>query len=103
MRNLAYNNNLAQNDISADHKNQVMVTVMVMVMQQVINASKVSKYGVFSSPYFPAFGPEKNPYLDTFQAVNGSVNIKFSTNSMSKFYRKEEYNKKFKVAAYVNN
>ena len=52
---------------------------------------------------FPHSDQKKNPYLDTFQAVNGSVNIKFSTNSMSKFYRKEEYNKKFKVAAYVNN
>ena len=39
-------------------------------------AWKVSKYGVFSGPYFPAFGlntgkygPEKTPYLDTFHAV----------------------------------
>ena len=52
-------------------------------------AWKVSKYGVFSDPYFPAFGlntesiqylsvfsrnagtyrPEKTPYLDTFHAV----------------------------------
>ena len=31
---------------------------------------KVSKYGVFSGPYFPAFGPEKTPYLDTFHAVS---------------------------------
>ena len=37
---------------------------------------KVSKYGVSSSLYFPVFspnegkyGPEKNPYLDTFHAV----------------------------------
>ena len=46
----------------------------------------MSKYGVFSGPYFPAFGlnkerygvfspnvgkygPEKAPYLDTFHAV----------------------------------
>ena len=38
----------------------------------------MSKYGVFSGPYFPAFvfspkagkyGPEKTPYLDTFHAV----------------------------------
>ena len=29
-------------------------------------ASKVSKYGVFSGPYFPVFGLEKTPYLDTF-------------------------------------
>ena len=39
-------------------------------------AWKVSKYGVFSGPYFPVFspnagkyGPEKSPYLDTFHAV----------------------------------
>ena len=38
-------------------------------------AWKVSKYGVFSGPYFPAFGlntgkygVEKTPYLETFQA-----------------------------------
>ena len=36
----------------------------------------MSKYGVFSGPYFPIFGmntgkygPEKAPYLDTFDAV----------------------------------
>ena len=41
-----------------------------------ITARKVSKYGVFSGPYFPSFGlntgrygPEKTPYLDTFHAV----------------------------------
>ena len=32
-------------------------------------ALKVSKYGVFSGPYFPVFGPEETPYLDTFHAV----------------------------------
>ena len=55
-----------------------------------ITAWKVSKYGVFSGPYFPAFGlnmertgvslriqaesgkilTKKTPYLDTFHAVN---------------------------------
>ena len=37
---------------------------------------KSVQYGVFSGPYFPAFGlntgkygPEKTPYLDTFHAV----------------------------------
>ena len=53
-----------------------------------LTASKVSKYGVISGPYFPVFGlntersnlsvfspntgkygPEINPYLDTFHAV----------------------------------
>ena len=38
---------------------------------------KLSRYGVFSGPYFPVFspntekyGPEKTSYLDTFHAVN---------------------------------
>ena len=41
-----------------------------------ITVRKVSKYGVFSGPYFPAFGlntgkygPEETPYFDTFHAV----------------------------------
>ena len=29
----------------------------------------MSKYGVFSGPYFPVFGPERTLYLDTFHAV----------------------------------
>ena len=29
----------------------------------------MSKYGVFSGPYFPVFGPEKTLYLDDFHAV----------------------------------
>ena len=41
-----------------------------------LTAWKVPKYGVISSPYFPVFGlntwkygPEINPYLDTFYGV----------------------------------
>ena len=34
-----------------------------------ITAWKVAKYGVISGPYFPVFGSEITPYLDTFQAV----------------------------------
>ena len=41
--------------------------------QKTFTVWKVSKYGVFSGPYFPVFslntrnyGPEKTPYLDTF-------------------------------------
>ena len=34
-------------------------------------AWKVSKYEVFSGPYFPVFEPEKTPYLDFFsRSVN---------------------------------
>ena len=29
----------------------------------------MSKYGVICGPYFPVFGPEITPYLDTFHAV----------------------------------
>ena len=29
----------------------------------------MSKYEVFSRPYFPVFGPEKTPYLDSFHAA----------------------------------
>ena len=40
-------------------------------------AWKVSKYGVFSGPYFPVFGQEKTPYLSTFPAVliNSNSNL----------------------------
>ena len=47
-----------------------------IVLRLWITARKVSKYGVFSGPYFPVFGmntgqygPEKTPYLDIFRAV----------------------------------
>ena len=43
---------------------------------EMYTAWKVSKYGAFSGPYFPAialntgkYGPEKTPELDTFHAV----------------------------------
>ena len=42
-----------------------------------ITAWKMSKYGVFSGPYFPVlglntgkYGQEKTPYLDNFHAVS---------------------------------
>ena len=44
-------------------------------------AWKVSKYGAFSGPHFPAFSPNtgkygqgKTPYLDTFHAVSLNTN-----------------------------
>ena len=48
-----------------------------LLVSYVMNTAwKVSKYEVFSGPYFPVFSPnsgkhrpEKNPYLDTFDAV----------------------------------
>ena len=36
---------------------------------EINTAWKVSKYGVFSGPYFPVFWPEKTPYLEAFHAV----------------------------------
>ena len=45
-------------------------------LTETYTAWKVSKYGVFSGPYFSVFGlntgkygPEKIPYWDTFHAV----------------------------------
>ena len=38
----------------------------------------MSKYGVFPGPDFPAFGPEKTPYLDTFHVVHVAIH-RFNT------------------------
>ena len=55
-------------------------------------ALKLSKYGIFSGPYFPVFGlsteiysvnlrfqseygPEKIPYLDVFYAVGSLITV----------------------------
>ena len=63
-----------------------VVTLFRILSVIIVTAWKVSKYGVFSGPYFPAFGLntpylsvfslnvgkyglEKTPYLDTFHAV----------------------------------
>ena len=47
------------------------------MIRQRTTALKVSKYGVFSGPYFPAFspntgkyGPEKTSYVDTFHVLS---------------------------------
>ena len=37
----------------------------------------MSKYEVISGPYFPVFGPEITPYLDTFHAVKGRIGNKW--------------------------
>ena len=56
-------------------------------MRKLNTVWNVSKYGVFSSPYFPAFGlntgkygPEKTPYLDTFHAVKTSTSTEYHSN-----------------------
>ena len=52
-------------------------------------AWKVSKYGIFSGPYFPVFGlnigkygPEKTLYLNFFHTVckNGTIKLHFIKN-----------------------
>ena len=50
-------------------------------------AWKVSKYGVFSGQYFPVFGPEKTPYLETFHAVRdkGLFMLKQLTATIKKY------------------
>ena len=54
-----------------------------LILDNYITAQKVSKYGVFSGPYFVVFspntgkyGPVKTPYLDSFHEV---YVIQFST------------------------
>ena len=69
------------------HKNidYVIFIIQIYSLQLILlTAWKVSKYGVFSGPYFPAlglkylsvvspnvgkYGPENTQYLDTFQTV----------------------------------
>ena len=50
--------------------------VVYLIQGSELFYNKVSKYGVFSGPYFPVFelntekyGSEKTPYLDTFHAL----------------------------------
>lgn len=38
------------------------------------------KYGVFSDPHFPVFGPEKTTYLDTVHAVKFQKGSKVTKN-----------------------
>ena len=54
--------------------------------------SKVSKYGVFSGPYFAVFsqntgkyGPEKTPYLDAFHAVRKVIVEYYSKYSLMQY------------------
>ena len=42
----------------------------------------MSKYGVFSGPYFPVFGPEKTPYMDTFHAVERALRRFFNDQNL---------------------
>ena len=58
------------------HEMQFSISLCKKFVVQTLAAWKVSKYRVFSGPYFPVFGlntgkygPEKTPYLDIFHAV----------------------------------
>ena len=53
-----------------------VLNIPLLILSVCVTASKVSKYGAISGPYFPVFGlntgkysPEITPYLDTFYAV----------------------------------
>ena len=55
----------------------VALVMAVSLLLKITTAWKVSKYGVFSGPYFPVFSPitgkyglKKTSYLDAFHTVN---------------------------------
>ena len=54
----------------------------------------MSKYGVISGPYFPVFGPEITPYLDTFHTAMSFLvdSLQYSFKHFSLCY-KDIYNK----------
>ena len=52
---------------SIKRKHELRMTIMCyQKLNAEVTAWKVSKYGAFSGRYFPMFGPEKTPYMDTF-------------------------------------
>ena len=54
-----------------------------------ITVGSVSKYRAFSGAYFPTFGPEKTPYLDTFHTVYTTFlheNIKITQDELAQGY-----------------
>ena len=58
-------------------KNIVKATTIWLSSAVTLTAWKVTKYGVFSGPYFPIFspnagkcGPEQTPHLDTFHTAS---------------------------------
>ena len=50
--------------------NNLVLVFSCQIWSGIRSLREVSKYKVFSGPYFPVFGPEKIPYSDTFDAVN---------------------------------
>ena len=62
----------------------------------------MSKYGVFSGPHFPVFGPEKTTYLETFHAVKFQKGSKVAKILMYKSFKKTGTSYKEKVL-YTDN
>ena len=72
-----------------EKKNETLAKTLNIKHNPIIIGRKVSKYRIFSGPYFPAFGltrekyePEKTPHLETFHAVNifwKKRNVKWKT------------------------
>ena len=62
-------------DRTLRRKGSIRYVYRLHCSQGKITAGKVSKYGVISGPYFPVFGPEITPYLDTFHAVTDTTMI----------------------------
>ena len=47
----------------------LMTPINLLIFKILCVAFTVSKYRVFSGPYFPVFSREKTPYLEIFHAV----------------------------------
>ena len=69
--------------IQFSFSNSVSNNSVILHSAIIHTARKISKYRVFSGPYFPVFGlntgkdgPEKTPYLDTFYTMSVIPKIK---------------------------
>ena len=63
-------------EVGLPEEKKIFVSQSLCPYYKMLHCVKVSKYEVFSGPYFPVFspntgksGPEKTPYADTFLAV----------------------------------
>ena len=66
---------ISKKTLEITHHTHVLRTsgcIKMFQMKVFLTSTNVSKYGVFSGPYFPISRPEKTPYLGTFQAVSVS-------------------------------
>ena len=58
------------------------VQLLNCIALKLASAWKVSQYIVISGPYFPVFGQEKTPYLETFHAVGFGFKFALTTSNM---------------------